>query len=469
MTVGKKIQMYRKQLEMSQEELGKQLLVSRQTISLWEKDQTFPTIDNLMRLREIFCVSIDDLLDIEKKENVSEIEPNEIYQFNFTKKELNEIYRLQRKNIYRRPIIFTLLCILLIIFSGSTVISGFSFGMLFIGLVCFIKGISTYNKSWKNSIERICESTYEYKIFDDYIEVGIYRKNEKTRESKCYYTDIEQIRQFDKWLFFQFGGQSFIVRKNDLKENSVFISYMYKNLSKTIEGPVSPKWRFASNLLFIASLFSIFGALALEGTVSSVNNLFVENMWLFFLLTPIPIASIVLGFILKSKGYKYRKNIIVGIIMSALLCIYGSFSFIFANVYNHSDEPIVRIEQLMEIDLPIHKQINTQNWTKGTQSVSRGYIYYISDIYFDEYEADKFEKQLKTDDKWLSSIQNDLIGIASPLRDYFAYDHLLIYNVNTSEYNTLPYGNGTFRFINIFYRTEDNQMRVVEYDIDYIK
>ena len=51
MTVGERIQMYRKQLGFSQEELGQKLLVSRQTISLWEKNQTVPTIDNLIRLK----------------------------------------------------------------------------------------------------------------------------------------------------------------------------------------------------------------------------------------------------------------------------------------------------------------------------------------------------------------------------------------------------------------------------------
>ena len=68
MTVGEKIQTYRKQLGMSQEELGQKLLVSRQTISLWEKDQTVPTIDNLIRLREIFSVSVDEILGFENIE-----------------------------------------------------------------------------------------------------------------------------------------------------------------------------------------------------------------------------------------------------------------------------------------------------------------------------------------------------------------------------------------------------------------
>ena len=333
MTVGEKIQKYRKDLNLSQEELGQKLLVSRQTISLWEKDQTVPTIDNLMRLSDIFGISVDEILNSENKEQNAEIQPNESYRFTFLKQELNEIYRLQRKSNYKRPIIFTVLCILMIVFfigsSAPDVMIGFSFGMFLIGAVSHIKGIRAYSKAWKNSTERICKSVYEYKVFENYISVNIYRENEKIRESKCFFTDIEQIQQFGKWLFLQFGGQSFIIRKSDLKENSAFYSYMYKNPSKIIEPPVSNKWRTISIILFVASLLSIMGALALVGAVSNANGLFVENMWLFFLLTPIPITSIIFGFVLKSKGYKYKKNIIVGFIMTFFLCIYGLFTFMF--------------------------------------------------------------------------------------------------------------------------------------------
>lgn len=473
MTVGEKIQMYRKQLDLSQEELGQKLLVSRQTISLWEKDQTVPTIDNLIRLREIFGVSVDEILGFENIEQNDEILPNESYRFTFSKQELNEIYRLQRKSIYKRPIIFTVLCILVIVFfigsSAPDVMIGFSFGMFLIGAVSHIKGIRAYSNAWKNSTERICKSIYEYKVFENYISVNIYRENEIIRESKCFFTDIEQIQQFGKWLFLQFGGQSFIIRKSDLKENSAFYSYMYKNPSRITEKPMNNKWKVLSVILFVASLLSIFGALGLVAMVSSKNRLFVENMWLFFLLTPIPIASIVLGFVLKLKNYKYKKNIIVGIIMVALLCIYGSFSFIFANVYDHSEEPIVRAEQTIGINIPEHKQISTQDWTKGTQSVSRGYIYYTSDIYFENSAVADFEKQLAKDNKWLSSVSNDLIGITSPMNDYGFYDYVLVYNVDTTEYNTLPNGSGKYRFINILYRLEENQMKIVEYDIDYVK
>mgnify|MGYP002584552440 CR=1 FL=1 len=109
MTIGSSIQKYRKELSMSQEELGQKLLVSRQTISLWEKDQTAPTIDNLMRLREVFGVSVDKILGLEDKTNAQENEPDETYRFNYSKNELNELYRLKRNAIYKSPVFSVLL------------------------------------------------------------------------------------------------------------------------------------------------------------------------------------------------------------------------------------------------------------------------------------------------------------------------------------------------------------------------
>lgn len=62
MTVGESIYNLRKELGLSQEALAKEMLVSRQTVSLWEKDKTLPSIDNLMRLKALFGVSLDKFL-----------------------------------------------------------------------------------------------------------------------------------------------------------------------------------------------------------------------------------------------------------------------------------------------------------------------------------------------------------------------------------------------------------------------
>lgn len=331
MTTGEKIQLHRKRLGLSQEELGQKLLVSRQTVSLWEKDQNLPTIDNLIRLREIFGVSVDELLGFENAEQSNVILPNESYKFTFSKEELSEIYKLQRKRLCKKPILFALFVIPPFVFciecSAPDLIIGFALGMLLFYAILFFKEIRAYSKAWKNSLERVGRSTYEYNLFENYISVNIYRGDEKFRETKCFFTDIEQIQLLGNWFFLQFEGQLFIIRKRDLIENSAFYSWIYKNPSKTVDIH-SSKWRNTSTLLFVASLLSPLIATVLDGAISEITGLFSNNMWVFFLLTPIPISSIIFGFVLKSKGYKYKKNIIVGLIITLILCVYGSFIFI---------------------------------------------------------------------------------------------------------------------------------------------
>lgn len=473
MTVGEKIQKYRKELGMSQDELGQKLFVSRQTISLWENSQTVPTIDNLIRLREIFGVSVDNILDLENDVQENSDTPNESYQFHFTNAEVNEIYRIERNTFYKRPIIFTLACIflitLLIASSAPVIFIGLFIGVLFVGMVSHIKAIRLFKITWKKNCERLSNSTYDYKIYENHLMVSVYRENEKTYESKCDFNQIDQIQVLNKWMFFQHNGHAFIVRKNDLDKNSFFYSFVQKNATKQIVKNVSDKWSILSTLLFVVSIVSIFPALFFESLLSTINHLSTENMWIFFLFTPIPIASIICGFVLKAKGYKYKKNLIVGIIMTVLLCLYGSFTFIFSDMSDHSDKPIAKIEQLTGINIPEHRQINTQDFTKGAQSVSRGYLYYSSDVYFEERSVEVFEKQLAADEKWLETLPNDLIGISAPYFEHSAYDYQLIYNTDTAEYNTLPDTDGTFHFISILYHAKSNQMKIIEYDIDYVK
>lgn len=93
MTIGENIQKYRKSVGFSQEELAQKLFVSRQTISLWEKDQTIPTIDNLMRLKKVFGVLVDEILGVENQIDAAKILPNEEYRFKFSEDEVKKIHR----------------------------------------------------------------------------------------------------------------------------------------------------------------------------------------------------------------------------------------------------------------------------------------------------------------------------------------------------------------------------------------
>lgn len=64
MTVGENIQRLRKNLGLSQEGLAEKLFLSRQTVSQWEQNQTIPTLDNIILLKDLFGVSVDEMLGL---------------------------------------------------------------------------------------------------------------------------------------------------------------------------------------------------------------------------------------------------------------------------------------------------------------------------------------------------------------------------------------------------------------------
>ena len=69
MKIGQCIYSARKRKGISQEELASLLDVSRQSISLWETDQTVPTLDKLQSMSKILDVSMDELTGFEPIKN----------------------------------------------------------------------------------------------------------------------------------------------------------------------------------------------------------------------------------------------------------------------------------------------------------------------------------------------------------------------------------------------------------------
>ena len=60
----------RKLNHMSQDELADQIGVSRQTLSKYETGESLPDIERCKRLADIFGVTVDDLINYEKKDSL---------------------------------------------------------------------------------------------------------------------------------------------------------------------------------------------------------------------------------------------------------------------------------------------------------------------------------------------------------------------------------------------------------------
>ena len=100
MELGTQIRKYRNERTLSQEALAEQVFVSRQTVSNWENDKSYPDVKSLMLLSEVFEVSLDQLIkgDVE-----------------IMKEQINQIDQTDQKRFGRLSNIFTLLFLAVLI------------------------------------------------------------------------------------------------------------------------------------------------------------------------------------------------------------------------------------------------------------------------------------------------------------------------------------------------------------------
>ena len=152
MNIGEYLMRARKRKGLSQEEVANSLNVSRQSVSLWECDQTIPTLDNLIALSKLYETSVDILTGqksfevsneikepiIEKEDNEKQIKVYKILSISFT---------IAAAILIIVPILSTMVSILSIVFSINSMKkkkTNLNLFTLIFGIVFLICGIYFY-------------------------------------------------------------------------------------------------------------------------------------------------------------------------------------------------------------------------------------------------------------------------------------------------------------------------------------
>ena len=82
MEIGSQIKKLRNAQGLSQEELAEKIYVTRQTISNWENEKSYPDIHSLLALSSIFEISLDQLIKGDIEIMKQEISKEEVRRFN---------------------------------------------------------------------------------------------------------------------------------------------------------------------------------------------------------------------------------------------------------------------------------------------------------------------------------------------------------------------------------------------------
>lgn len=388
MTIGEKIFKYRKQARLSQEELADKMNVTRQSISLWETDQTTPSLDNLIMLAEIFTISLDELCGTQSTKGVAPAQTDRpekseclaVAQTKYTVDLINNINKLSAKKFFIPSIIVIILSIL----SGISVIISDTdnvylitpiflvvlFAALLIGFsISHKKRATEFFKLHPNCVAKV-------RLFQNRLDLEMTSDNADSK-STIQYSDIKKVKNNEKCILIYYGNAVVPIEKNLPDTNYDLILKLLNAPNATTVKPQNKKIKALLLTMFILSLLSIFMALAATGIAVQSSPLpdfpyaLPEYMWVFFIFIALPLASAVLGIVFYTKKYKCKKNIIAGFIMCAVLAVYGSFTFIYKDNNIHNFGYVSELEQTISIDLPDSGYISrAKNIDSATKSVA---------------------------------------------------------------------------------------------------
>lgn len=98
MKLSEQIKKYRKENNLTQEQFASKLFVSKQAVSKWETDRSYPDINLLPQIAEMLNISIDELIGKKDTEN-STNNQEKIIEKKIPKK---KIFICGAENIYMR-------------------------------------------------------------------------------------------------------------------------------------------------------------------------------------------------------------------------------------------------------------------------------------------------------------------------------------------------------------------------------
>lgn len=124
---GENLKKLRKEKQLSQESLADKLNISRQAVSKWESNSSYPDMNNLIQLKDIFNVTLDEMIFIDKKYCEETLKNNQ-----HNKNDISKISNFENEEMYESLIIGGFIIGIAIAF----ITENFNFGLVgaFIGM-----------------------------------------------------------------------------------------------------------------------------------------------------------------------------------------------------------------------------------------------------------------------------------------------------------------------------------------------
>lgn len=317
----------------------------------------------------------------------------------------------------------------------------------------------------------------EYKVYfyDKYIKL----ENEKMN-LKINYEEIKKIKITSTDIYIIVNTKNIIpIPKHKINMN--LIDYLYDRIPKTkIKKKIAieeqqenlekyEKVKIGLIVLFVLTIISIWASMFLILLTPQKENvplpLTFNYTYVAYYLLPIPVLSIILGIIYRIKGLKCTKNIIAGIIVTGIILLEGSVSFLINDEIDYKN--ITTYRDAIGITLPSQGKYYKINWDESyLLNHKSNYI-----IFTNPKEEKAFFEELQNSKNWLTkkeistNIENLLTPATCESVNQECYYSIYIKELNT--HNTLPVQNGVYHIYAMTYSKDKSYLDIEEYIYNY--
>lgn len=325
---------------------------------------------------------------------------------------------------------------------------------IFLAVVITIKTKITYAdyiyKQYSRILEYFNGLTINTKTFYD--EYFIFENKEN--HSQVYYNNVIECIETKTNVYLKlWDNRYYSITKNEktdgigqfLKDHCTKAKYRYNSARVNIKYPketnneLNNKTKTILNILLYLNIAGIaIPVIILFYTIISNNFHLIGNElqqynYIYYIFSPIPIASIIYGIVCQRKGYNCKNNIIIGIFILIFFFVFGTLDF-------SSYQDYANYSEVGKINIPPAYETITKYKSE------RDYKELKSTKYkFDESDAKNLENSIKTNDKWI--ISKNIDSKLNNLIPDKCNGYVLIYNLTLNEYNTIPNGSDNYKFI----------------------
>ena len=226
------------------------------------------------------------------------------------------------------------------------------------------------------------------------------------------------------------------------------------------------KWKLITSLFTIASIFMGLMVVSLVHTLghyANVNEAFVENLYILYFFIPFPLLSILVGMKAKKIGIRGKGCIILGVIFTFILGIYGSFALLFNASISHNKNHLLEYSNQTGIEIPYDGYFTYVDMSMGSRTEET--TLYAVMTFTNETEIMEFESALSNNPIWQNGINYNYMDFYN-LTKVSEYEYFALYDCQTNQFVTGDLSVGDHHLICVAYDSEEKVVMIIDYYLE---